>query len=64
MEVTSEGTAAAAPVPQIPHSHCMGFPKGFYCVAPAGEYAIEARGEQLPDVQQQISAQYVILTAH
>jgi hypothetical protein len=63
MEVTSEGTAAAAPVPEIPHSHCMGFPKGFYCVAPAGEYAIEARGEQLPDVQQQISAQYVILTA-
>ncbi|KAA0085299.1 hypothetical protein CIW52_04965 [Mycolicibacterium sp. P9-64] len=64
MEVTSEGTAAAAPIPQLPHSHCMGFPKGFYCVAPAGEYAIEARGEQLLDVQQQISAQYVILTAH
>ena len=64
MEVTAEGTAAAAPVPEIPHSHCMGFPKGFYCVAPAGEYAIEARGEQLPDVQQQVSAQYVILTAH
>lgn len=63
MEVTAEGTAAAAPVPELPHSHCMGFPKGFYCVAPAGEYAIEARGEQLPDVQQQISAQYVILTA-
>jgi hypothetical protein len=42
----------------------MGFPKGFYCVAPAGRYAIEARGEQLRDVQQQVAAQYVILTAH
>ena len=63
MEVTAEGTRAADPVPAIPHSHCMGFPKGFYCVAPAGRYAIEARGEQLRDVQQQVSAQYVILTA-
>ena len=64
MEVTAEGTKPAAPVPAIPHSHCMAFPKGFYCVAPAGRYAIEARGEQLRDVQQQVAAQYVILTAH
>jgi hypothetical protein len=64
MEVTAEGTKAADPVPALPHSHCMGFPKGFYCVAPAGRYAIEARGEQLRDVQQQVAAQYVILTAH
>jgi hypothetical protein len=63
MEVTAESTTPADPIPQLPHSHCMGFPKGFYCVAPAGRYAIEARGEQLHDVQQQVSAQYVILTA-
>jgi hypothetical protein len=64
MEVTAEGTKAADPVPALPNSHCMGFPKGFYCVAPAGRFAIEARGEQLRDVQQQVAAQYVILTAH
>ncbi|MDT5064845.1 MAG: hypothetical protein QOK02_1000 [Mycobacterium sp.] len=64
MEVTAEGTKTADPVPALPNSHCMGFPKGFYCVAPAGRYAIEARGEQLRDVQQQVAAQYVILTAH
>lgn len=64
MEVTAEGTKPADPVPALPNSHCMGFPKGFYCVAPAGRYAIEARGEQLRDVQQQVAAQYVILTAH
>jgi hypothetical protein len=64
MEVTAESTKPADPVPALPNSHCMGFPKGFYCVAPAGRYVIEARGEQLRDVQQQIAAQYVILTAH
>jgi hypothetical protein len=62
-EISKEGTTPAPAVPALPDSHCQTFPKGFYCVAPAGQYAIEARGEQLPDVQQQVAAQYVILTA-
>jgi hypothetical protein len=63
-EVSAEGTKPADPVPALPDSHCMAFPKGFYCVAAAGRYAIEARGEQLRDTQQQVAAQYVMLTAH
>jgi len=63
-EISGEGTKAAAPVPALPDSRCQAFPKGFYCVAPAGRYAIEARGDQLLDAQQQIAAQYVMLTAN
>ncbi|MDT5289589.1 MAG: hypothetical protein QOF88_4478 [Mycobacterium sp.] len=63
-EVSAEGTKPADPVLALPDSHCMAFPKGFYCVAAAGRYAIEARGEQLRDTQQQVAAQYVMLTAH
>lgn len=63
-EVTSmEGTTAAAPVPEIPDSHCTAFPQAFYCVAPAANYAIEIRGQKFEDVQQQVAAQYIILTA-
>lgn len=63
-EVSSmEGATEAAPVPEIPESHCSGFPRAFYCVAPAGKYAIEIRGEKFEDVQQQVAAQYIILTA-
>jgi hypothetical protein len=62
-EISAGGTQAANPVPALPASRCQAFPKGFYCVAPAGRYAIEAQGEQLVDVQQQVAAQYVILTA-
>jgi hypothetical protein len=61
-EISAEGTKAADPVPALPDSRCLAFPKGFYCVAPAGRYAIEARSAQLADVQQQVAAQYVILT--
>lgn len=62
-EISADGTTPADPVRALPDSHCLAFPKGFYCVAPAGRFAIEARGEQLPDVQQQVAAQYVMLTS-
>lgn len=63
-EVSSmEGATEAAPVPEIPDSHCMAFPQAFYCVAPADKYAIEIRGPKFEDVQQQLAAQYIILTA-
>lgn len=62
-EVSSEGMAPADPVAALPDSHCYAIPKAFYCVAPAGVYAIEARSEQLADTHQQLSAQYAMLTA-
>lgn len=62
-EVSSEGTSPADNVAALPDSHCYALPKGFYCVAPAGRYAIEARSDQLVDVHQQLAAQYVLLTA-
>ncbi|GAB7067019.1 hypothetical protein H7J06_20835 [Mycobacterium hodleri] len=62
-EMTSDGMAIADTVTALPDSHCYALPKGFYCVAPAGRYAIEARSDQLADVHQQLSAQYVMLTA-
>jgi hypothetical protein len=62
-EMTSDGMAAADTVTALPDSHCYALPQAFYCVAPAGRYAIEARSEQLADVHQQLSAQYVLLTA-
>jgi hypothetical protein len=63
-EISAEGTKAAGPVPALPDSRCQAFPKGFYCVAPAGRYAIEAKGDQLLDAQQLVAAQYVMLTAN
>jgi len=62
-EMTSAGMATADTVTALPDSHCYALPQAFYCVAPAGRYAIEARSEQLADVHQQLSAQYVMLTA-
>lgn len=62
-EVGAEGTNPADAVPALPASLCLSFSSGFYCVAPAGRYAVEARGEQLRDAQQRLAAQYVILTA-
>lgn len=63
-EVSSmPGATAASPVPEIPDSYCMAFPQAFYCVAPAGKYAIEIRAEKFEDAQQQVAAQYIILTA-
>lgn len=62
-EMTSSGLAIADTVTALPDSHCYALPQAFYCVAPAGRYAIEARSAQLADVHQQLSAQYVMLTA-
>ena len=62
-EEVAKEAKPADPVTALPDSHCWALPKGFYCVAPAGQYAIEARSEQLLDVHQQLAAQYVMLTA-
>jgi hypothetical protein len=62
-EMSSDGMATADTVGALPDSHCYALPKAFYCVAPAGRFAIEARSEQLSDVHQQLAAQYVMLTA-
>jgi hypothetical protein len=62
-EIASDGSNPADTVTALPDSHCYALPKGFYCVAPAGRFAIEARSDQLVDVHQQLSAQYVMLTA-
>lgn len=63
-EVTgSEGSNVAASVPALPNSSCTAFPQGFYCVAPADRYAIEAQGPELADLQQRVAAQYIMLTA-
>lgn len=61
-EMTSDGMATADTVTALPDSHCYALTQAFYCVAPAGRYAIEARSGQLADVHQQLSAQYVMLT--
>ncbi|MBJ7336959.1 hypothetical protein [Mycolicibacterium sp.] len=62
-EISSQGFAPADTVAALPDSHCYTLPQAFYCVAPAGRYAIEARSQQLADVHQQLAAQYVMLTA-
>lgn len=62
-EMTSDGMATADTVTALPDSHCYALTQAFYCVAPAGRYAIEARSAQLADVHQQLAAQYVMLTA-
>ncbi|MDR3661759.1 MAG: hypothetical protein P4L86_15475, partial [Mycobacterium sp.] len=64
-EVSEDGTQAADPVPALPLSRCIMLVKPkqqFYCVAPAGNYAIEARGTDLRDVHEQVAAQYILLT--
>ncbi len=61
-EILNDG-AAVDPVPQLPESHCATRGKSFYCVALAGEYAVEVNGDALPDVHQRTAAQYILLTA-
>lgn len=63
-EVTAQGATAAEPVPGLPDSHCSARGKGFYCVAAAGRYAVEVNAESLPEAHQQLSAQYILLTAN
>jgi hypothetical protein len=65
-EIFDAGTKQpAAPVPALPDSRCQAFPKGCCCVALAGRCAIGARGDPaLLDAQQQVVAQYVMLTAN
>ncbi|BBZ26065.1 hypothetical protein MMAD_03600 [Mycolicibacterium madagascariense] len=62
-EVSSDGSAKPADgVKVLPDNHCYQLPKAFYCVVPAGRYAIEALAGTLDDARQQLSAQYVLLT--
>lgn len=64
-EVSVDGTETADPVPGLTLSRCilLANPKQFYCVAPAGNYVIEARGTELTDAHEQVAAQYILLTA-
>lgn len=57
------GGEAAAAVPNLPESHCATRGKAFYCVALAGDHAIEVNGDALPNVHQLTAAQYILLTA-
>ncbi|MCV7412288.1 hypothetical protein AWC05_16880 [Mycobacterium florentinum] len=60
---------AAAPVPGLPDSHCTrvagsnGLVPRYWCLAAAGRYTIKTVARQLDNVQQQMAAQYRILTA-
>jgi hypothetical protein len=59
---------AAAPVPGLPQSRCTrvaganGLVPRYWCLATAGRYAIKAVARQLDTAQQQIAAQYRMLT--
>lgn len=60
-----EGAQPADAVPGLPLSKCASLSQGkqFYCVAPAGNYAIEAYAKDLQDTHEQVAAQYILLTA-
>lgn len=53
----------ADPVPGLPGSKCVSADESFYCVGSVDRYVIDAAGGQLPDAQQQIAAQYAILSS-
>jgi hypothetical protein len=68
---TAAATTAAqgaAPVPGLPQSRCTrvaganGLVPRYWCLATAGRYAIKAVARQLDTAQQQIAAQYRMLT--
>ena len=61
-EVSGDGSKPADGVKALPDNHCYQLPKAFYCVVPAGRYAIEALAGTLDDARQQLAAQYVLLT--
>ena len=55
----------ASAVPNLPGTRCLRFEDGgFYCLATAEEYAIEAGGSNLLDAQQLAAAQYVMLVSN
>lgn len=60
-ELEPDATPAAA-VPNMPDSRCLRLKKGgFYCLATADRYAIEASARTLLSTQQLAAAQYVML---
>lgn len=60
---------AASPVPGLPDSHCTrvagsnGLVPRYWCLSAAGRYTIKTVARQLDNAQQQMAAQYRILTA-
>ncbi|GLE50734.1 hypothetical protein ATCCBAA256_03210 [Mycobacterium montefiorense] len=58
----------ASPVPGLPDSHCTrvaganGLVPRYWCLAAAGRYTIKTIARQLDNAQQQMAAQYLILT--
>ena len=56
MEVSTDGVSPADAVPNLPESRCLKFPSGFYCVAPAGRYAIEVQSPDLTQSHQLVAA--------
>lgn len=62
-EVEATGGESVDGVKSIPASRCLQLIAGFYCVAPADRYAIEAQSRQPGDARQQVAAQYALLVA-
>jgi hypothetical protein len=54
----------AKPVNNLPNSRCLQLEdKSFYCLGAADRYAIETTSEKLLDAQQQVAAQYAMLSS-
>jgi len=61
LQPTSE---PAKPVNNLPNSRCLQLEdKSFYCLGAADRYAIETTSEKLLDAQQQVAAQYAMLSS-
>jgi len=60
-QAQSAGGDAVDGVEFMPDSRCVQADDGFYCVAPAGRFAIEAHSKSLVDAHQQVAAQYRLL---
>lgn len=62
-QVTGTTGKPAAPVPGLPASKCVSSSEIFYCVGSVDRYVVDASSGQLQDAQQQIAAQYAILSS-
>ena len=62
------GSAAAAAVPGLPQSRCVriddsgGLVPRYWCIASVDRYAFKAVARELDNAQQELAAQYRILT--
>jgi hypothetical protein len=70
MAAKTPAAQEASPVPGLPQSRCTrvagsnGLVPRYWCLAAADRYTIKAVARQLDNAQQQVAAQYLILTAH